>query len=98
MLRDGENLLFEAMTIIEYISHHHAAADMLIPSDADAAIGMRMLDRMFGNYVMEPMADVVSEHLHDSEYPDRGADSRSRRQAGPALYRPCFPPRAPDRD
>ncbi|MCJ2188217.1 glutathione S-transferase family protein [Novosphingobium beihaiensis] len=70
VLRDGENLLFESTTIIEYISHHHAAADMLIPGDADAAIGMRMLDRMFDNYVMAPTQQVVDEYIRDAENPD----------------------------
>lgn len=79
VLRDGENMLFESTTIIEYLSHHHAG-DMLVPADPDAAIGMRMLDRMFDNYVMEPMAQVVREYLRDRENPDaaRVAEAREK--------------------
>lgn len=80
VLRDGENLLFEATSIIEYISNHHAVAGMLIPADTDAAVGMRMLDRLFDNYVMGPMQAVVSEYLRDAQNPDMGrvAEERAR--------------------
>jgi glutathione S-transferase len=70
VLLDGENLLFESSTIIDYISSHHTASDMLIPADPDAAIGMRMLDRVFDNYVMKPMQDIVDEYLRDRDNPD----------------------------
>ncbi|KHK91453.1 glutathione S-transferase family protein [Novosphingobium malaysiense] len=80
VLRDGENLLFEATTIIEYLSQHHTASEMLIPSEPDAAIGMRMLDRVFDNYVMAPMQSVVDEYLRDAENPDaaRIAEARTK--------------------
>jgi len=80
VLRDGENLLFEASSIIEYLSQHHAGTDVLLPSDADAAIGMRMLDRVFDNYVMGPMQEVVNEYLRDAENPDiaRVEEARAR--------------------
>lgn len=80
VLRDGENLLFEATSIIEYLSVHHAPADMLVPSDPDAAIGTRMMDRVFDNYVMGPMQDVVNEYLRNAENPDmvRITEARAR--------------------
>lgn len=80
VLRDGENLLFEASSIIEYLSQHHAGTDVLLPSDADAAIGIRMLDRVFDNYVMGPMQEVVNEYLRDAENSDlaRVEEARAR--------------------
>jgi len=80
VLRDSENLLFEATSIIEYLSVHHAPADMLIPADADGAIGVRMMDRVFDNYVMGPMQEVVNEYLRDGKSPDqeRVAEARAR--------------------
>lgn len=80
VLKDGENLLFESTSIIEYLSQHHTASDMLIPGEADAAIGMRMLDRVFDNYVMAPMQQVVDEYIRDRDNPDavRVAEARAR--------------------
>ncbi|MFC0203021.1 glutathione S-transferase family protein [Novosphingobium soli] len=80
VLQDGENLIFEATSIIEYLSQHHVHTDALVPSDPDAAIGVRMLDRVFDNYVMNIMQEVVNEYLRDRENPDmeRVADARSR--------------------
>lgn len=80
VLRDGENLLFEATTIIEYLSQHHAPGEMLIPSEPDAAIGIGMLDRVFDNYVMGPMQAVVDEYLRNVENPDadRIAEARGK--------------------
>jgi len=70
VLQDGENLLFEATTIIEYLSLHHGGTQILIPGDPDAAIGMRMLDRVFDNYVMEPMSAIVGEYIRGAGTPD----------------------------
>jgi glutathione S-transferase len=80
VLADGEILLFEATSIIEYLAQHHAPDALLLPEEPDAAIGMRMLDRVFDNYVMGPMQDVVNEYLRDAENPDaaRVAQARER--------------------
>jgi len=80
VLQDGEVLLFEATSIIEYIAQHHARDALLLPTDPDAAIGMRMLDRVFDNYVMTPMQEVVNEYLRDAQNPDadRVAQARER--------------------
>ncbi|GGB87646.1 glutathione S-transferase [Novosphingobium endophyticum] len=80
VLQDGENLLFEATTIIDYIARHHTGEGTLIPDDPDAAIGMRMLDRVFDNYVMNSMQIVVDEYLCNAESPDmaRCGEARAR--------------------
>ncbi|MBB4859041.1 glutathione S-transferase [Novosphingobium chloroacetimidivorans] len=80
VLQDGDTLLLEASSIIEYIARHYAPSGSLIPDDQDAAIGMRMLDRVFDNYVMAPMQDVVNEYLRDRDNPDavRVAEARAR--------------------
>lgn len=70
VLQDGDNLLFEATSIIEYLSHKHVPDDALIPADPDAATGTRMLDRVFDNYVMTPVQQVVDEYLRDRDNPD----------------------------
>ena len=70
MLADGENLIFEATSIIEYLASHHPGPQVLVPTDPDAAIAMRMLDRVFDNYVMNADADVVGEHIRNPAAPD----------------------------
>jgi glutathione S-transferase len=70
VLQDGENLLFETTTIIEYLALHHGGANTLIPGDPDAAIGMRMLDRVFDNYVMNTAQIVVDEYIRAPNAPD----------------------------
>lgn len=76
VLADRDNLLFEATTIIEYLATHHPGQYMIVPSDPDAAIGMRMLDRVFDNYVMNVMQIVVDEHLRGE--PDEGRVREAR--------------------
>lgn len=71
VLEDGDHLIFEATTIIEHLARHHGGQDMLIPGDADAAIAMRMMDRVFDNYVMNVLQIVVDEHIRNPESPDR---------------------------
>ena len=70
VLMDGDNLIFEATSIIEYLSVKHPGSEMLIPHDADAAIGVRMLDRVFDNYVMNTMQVVVEEYIGNPQAPN----------------------------
>lgn len=80
VLQDGDTLIFEATTIVEHIACHHAGTNMLIPADPDEAIKVRMLDRVFDNYVMGSMQIVVDEHLRDAAEPDlaRVEEARAR--------------------
>jgi len=70
VLQDGDNLIFESTTIIEYIANRSPGPEMLVPHDPDAAIGVRMLDRVFDNYVMNIMQQAVNEYLRHPENPD----------------------------
>ena len=45
VLADGDNLIFESTSIIEYLQVNHPGPMPLLPDDADAAIRVRMLDR-----------------------------------------------------
>jgi glutathione S-transferase len=79
VLQDGDNVIFEATSIIEYLAEHHGAGT-LVPDDPKAAIAMRMLDRVFDNYVMNVMQVSVSEHLRDAENPDTARIEEARAQ------------------
>lgn len=71
VLQDGDNLIFETTTIIEYIANRSPGPEMLVPHDPDAAIGVRMLDRVFDNYVMNIMQQAVNEALRHPENPNQ---------------------------
>ncbi|QSR18799.1 glutathione S-transferase family protein [Novosphingobium sp. KA1] len=78
VLRDGENLLFETTSILEYLDRHHIGAGTLIPEDPDAATAIRMLDRVFDNYVMNVMQVVVDEHIRSPDTPDMARCTEAR--------------------
>lgn len=60
---DGDVALFEASVIIEYLQQRFPGAARLIPDAADAALDVRMHDRFFDNYVMDPMQRIVADHI-----------------------------------
>jgi glutathione S-transferase len=63
VLVDSERTLIEASVIIEYLAMYHSGPVELIPSDPDAALRVRFLDRFFDNYVMTPMQAIVADVL-----------------------------------
>jgi glutathione S-transferase len=70
VLVDQGRTILEATTIIEYLQSHHPGSTRLIPH-GDAGIEVRMLDRVFDNYVMTPMQKIVLDQLRPE--PDRDA-------------------------
>lgn len=80
VLTDGEKLIFEGTTIVEYLARNYPGNEVLIPADPDAAIGVRMLDRVFDNYVMNFMQIVVDEYIRDAQNPDVERCRRAREQ------------------
>ncbi|MEO8064424.1 MAG: glutathione S-transferase family protein [Pseudomonadota bacterium] len=58
VLVDGEHTILETSTIIEHLDLHHAGRLRLIPP-GDAGVEVRMLDRIFDNYVMTSMQKIV---------------------------------------
>ncbi|GEO00921.1 glutathione S-transferase [Novosphingobium sediminis] len=63
LLVDGDTEVFEATSIIEHLWLNHSGAARLLPVDPVAAAKVRMIDRVFDNYVMGPMQAAVAEHL-----------------------------------
>ena len=59
VLTDGERVIPEATMIIEYLAVHYPGPSSLIPSDSDAAIDVRFMDRFFDNYVSNPVQSIV---------------------------------------
>lgn len=65
LLVDGEREVFEASVIAEYLDLHHPGPQRLVPADPDEALEVRMLDRVFDNYVMNTMQDSVNEVIRE---------------------------------
>jgi glutathione S-transferase len=69
VLVDQERTVLESSTIIEYLQIHHPGLVRLIP-ESDAGVEVRMLDRIFDNYVMTPMQKIVLDRLRPEPHRD----------------------------
>ncbi|WP_336958532.1 glutathione S-transferase family protein [Sphingobium aquiterrae] len=78
LLIDGARTLPESSIIIEYLDRTLPQAPRLIPDDADAALDVRFMDRLFDNHVMTPMQAVVIEYLLDAGNPDTARIGRAK--------------------
>jgi len=63
ILVDDGRTIFEASTIIEHLHARHPGPVRLIPDDPDLAVEVRMLDRIFDNYVMTPQGKCVFDAI-----------------------------------
>jgi glutathione S-transferase len=72
----------ESSVIIEYLDHYHAGPQALIPAQWDAALEVRLWDRVFDNYVHLPMQEIVADRIFN-----RGADLAPQRAALEKAYR-----------
>jgi len=69
----------EATVIIEYLDLS-AGGGKLIPSDAVEALGVRLWDRVFDNYVMTPMQKIVLDSLRDESDRDTTGVAGARQE------------------
>lgn len=86
VLVDGETVVIEATSIVEYLAVHHPGTAPLIPGDPAQALIARMLDRVFDNYVMHHTNRVVVAHIVGGADPDQ-TEIASARQALLRVYR-----------
>ncbi len=70
ILVDGDRTLLEASIVVEYLQLHYPGPVRLIPADPDAAIEVRMLDRLFDNYVMGSMQAPVADSIRPEDKRD----------------------------
>ena len=80
VLVDGETPVLESSVIVEHLDLFHPGPDRLLPADPKTALGTRMMDRFFDNYVMTPMQAVVFDHLRPAEARDPYGVSRAKAQ------------------
>ena len=62
LLDDGRPVI-ESSVIIEYLALRYPGPVRLIPTEPQAALEVRFLDRYFDNYVMNPMSKIVTDHI-----------------------------------
>ncbi len=86
VLVDGETVVVEATSIVEYLAVHHPGPAPLIPTDPADAVVARMLDRVFDNYVMHHMNRVVVAHIVGGGSPDQD-EIDSAKEALRRVYR-----------
>ena len=67
LLVDGDTIVPEATIIVEYMQLHHPGPVPMLPADPQAALDVRLLDRMSDNYLMTPMQRIVSDALREAQ-------------------------------
>jgi glutathione S-transferase len=78
ILVDGERTIVEATAVIEYLEAVRPGEVRLIPSDPVAAVDVRMMDRVFDNYVSAPQQQVVFDALRAPEVRDAHGVAQAR--------------------
>jgi glutathione S-transferase len=78
VLVDEGRTVVEATIIIEHLGLRHPGPVRLIPEDPRAALGVRMMDRFFDNYVMTPMQRIVFDSIREPEHRDRQGVAEAR--------------------
>jgi len=63
VLVDGDDTVMEATAIVEYLAVAHPGPVKLIPADPRLAAKVRMMDRIFDNYVMTPQGKCVFDAI-----------------------------------
>lgn len=82
VLEVGGRALFEASVIVEWVDLARPEPVRLIPADPQAALDVRMLDRVFDNYVMDPMQKIVLDRLRPEGAGDVYGVARAREDLG----------------
>ncbi len=80
VLVDGERTVAESTIIIEHLDLHYSGPLRLVPEDPGTALGVRMMDRFFDNYVMAPTQAIVGNALRQEGDRDPYGVERARQQ------------------
>ena len=84
LLVDDGRPVMEATIIVEHLGLHHPGPVRLIPDDPRAALPVRMMDRVFDNYVMTPMQQIVADFIRGPELRDPTNVANARALLGTA--------------
>src|SRR4051812_33602986 len=78
VLVDATRTIVEASIIIEYLDLHHPGRLRFVPADAERALDLRTMDRIFDNYVMTPMQKIVVDRIRDETQRDANGVAEAR--------------------
>jgi glutathione S-transferase len=70
----------EASLIVEYLDRVHEGPPPLVPVDPDAALQVRILDRLLDNYLHTPMQDIVGDAMRPEDQRDPAAVTTKKAQ------------------
>ena len=86
VLRDEarDQTVAEATIIIEYLGQQCPGPFRPLPADPDEALKVRLMDRLFDNYVMTPMQRIVADRLRPEESRDAHGVGEARILLGKA--------------
>ena len=94
VLSDGDTIVVETSSIVEYLAVHHPGPAPLIPADPAEAVVVRMIDRVLDHYVMGNMQRVIAAYFVNRDDPAAGgmrdAPLASEVEAGQALLRRAY--------
>lgn len=62
--------VMESSIIIEYLDRHYPGPQPLLPADPEQQLAVRMADRFYDTYVMEPMQRIVADRLRPAGQAD----------------------------
>lgn len=80
VLVDNGKTYIESTIILEHLDQCHPGKTRLIPSDAEAALEARFMDRFFDNYIMTPMQKPVADALRPHDKRDAYGVEEAKRQ------------------
>ena len=72
VLSDGDTIVVETSSIVEYLAVHHPGPAPLIPAHPAEAVVVRMIDRVFDHYVMGNMQRVIAAYFVNKDDPAAG--------------------------
>ncbi len=89
VLRDASQKrdLPESSILIEYLDRYHPGPRRMIPDGFDAALEVRLWDRIFDNYVNGPMQRIVADRIHGSKGDMSGERSMLEKAYGMVEHR-----------
>jgi len=79
VLTEGTRTVVESTIIVEYLARHYPGPIPMLPANDDAALQVRMMDRVCDNYVMAPMQALVAAHMRVARERDARGMAEARK-------------------
>lgn len=84
LLLDEGQMVLESSVIIEHLQLHHPGPVRLIPEDPVQALEVRLMDRVFDNYISTPQQKCVFDALREEQNRDTYGVSEARQMLATA--------------